>query len=144
MSLHDMLLTGINNIQSNDELRGAFQHILGSAGLHPSVDVVDTPNNLYVYVEIPGVSEESITVDFFNTNLTVSGEKLKRYTAHPYKTEILYGKFTRKIMLPIGVTNQANVDVKYTNGILMLTVDKRREESNKFTVRLNNKVSEVL
>ena len=155
MSFQDMIFSSLNNFQSDGDLRGALQHIINSGispsgtqgGWHPTVDIVDTKNNLYVYMELPGVTEDSISVDFFNNILDISGEKVKKYTAPPSKREITYGKFNRKITLPISVTNQANVSVQYTNGVLRLTVDKRKEEQNRFRMgvsgSLNNDVDEL-
>ena len=146
MSIQDLLINGLGQIQSDGDLRGAFQHILNSGavggpyGLHPSIDIIETKNNLYVYVELPGVTESSIDVDFYNNKVAISGEKLKRYTEAPLKKEIVYGKFYRKIILPISVTNQENVTVSYKNGVLLLTVDKQREEQNRF--RINVRTSE--
>ena len=138
MSIQDLLINGLGKIQSDGDLRGAFQHILNSGaaggppGLQPSIDILETKNNLYVYVELPGVTESSVEVDFYNNKVAISGEKLKRYTEVPLKKEIVYGKFHRKIVLPISVTNQENVSVSYKNGVLLLAVDKQREEQNRF------------
>lgn len=142
MSIQDLLINGLGQIQSDGDLRGAFQHILnsgavgGTPGLQPAIDILETKNNLYVYVEFPGVTESSIDIDFYNNKVSISGEKLKRYTEVPLKKEIVYGKFHRKIDLPISVTNQENVTVSYKNGILLLTVDKQREEQNRFRMGL--------
>ena len=148
MSLQDILFDGLNTLQSDGDLRGAFQHIINSGtggplnqGWHPTVDIVDTPNNLYVYLELPGVSEDSIGIDFFNNRVSVSGEKLKRYTSPATKREIVYGKFNRKITLPLSVTNQENVIVKYSNGVLTLTIDKKKEARNRFRMSVTNNLN---
>jgi HSP20 family molecular chaperone IbpA len=155
MSFQDMIYTSLNNLQADGDLRGAFQHIINSGvggpsndpnGWHPPVDIVDTKNNMYVYMELPGVTETSIGVDFFNNKLSVTGEKLKRYTSSAVKNEIVYGRFIRKITLPISVTNQGNVTVSYENGILTLIIDKKKEEQNRFhlCVTSNNQVEDDL
>jgi HSP20 family molecular chaperone IbpA len=145
MSFSDMIYNSLNNLQNDGDLRGALQNIINSGvGLsmdqkewHPSIDIVDTNNNLYVYIELPGVIESSIDVDFFNNKLAISGEKLKRYTVASYKNEIVYGKFNRQITLPISVTNKDNVIVKYDNGVLTIIIDKSKEEQNRFHIGLN-------
>lgn len=142
-----MILNSLTNLQSDGDLRGAFQHIINSGvsgsptdanGWHPPVDIVDTTNNMYVYVELPGVTENSIGVDFFNNKLSISGEKVKRYTTPALKNEIVYGRFTRKITLPISVTNKANVHVYYESGVLTLIIDKQKEELNRFHIGVGN------
>lgn len=145
MNLQELILNGVNNLQGGDggDLRGALNQMMntgmaGSGEWKPCIDVVDTPNNLYIYMDIPGVSESSIDVDFFNNKLTISGEKIKKYTAPPIRNEILYGKFTKSITMPISVTSSANVIVNYTNGVLTLIIDKEAESQNRFRVGVNN------
>lgn len=145
MSFQDMIYSSLNNLQSDEDLRGAFQHIINS-GIggsnsnncwHPPVDIVDTSNNIYVYVELPGVNEESIGVDFINNKLSISGEKIKKYDVHSTKNEIVYGSFKRNITLPISVTTQDNVNVGYENGVLTLIIDKKKEEENRFHISVS-------
>ena len=152
MSFQDMIYTSLNNLQSDGDLRGAFQHIINSgvgvapgdhSGWHPPVDIVDTKNNMYIYMELPGVTEGSIGVDFFNNKLSVSGEKLKRYTVAAAKHEIVYGRFVRKITLPISVTSQDNVNVGYENGVLTLIIDKKKEEQNRFHLGVTRRVEQA-
>ena len=138
MSIQEMLINSFGQIQNDGDLRGAFQHIInsgaigGSEGWQPCIDIVETKNELYVYVEIPGVKESSIDVDFYNNKVVLSGEKIKKYNVEPSKKEIFYGKFHRTIVLPVGVTNKNNVSIEYKNGILLITIDKQKEEQNRF------------
>lgn len=142
MSFQDLF----NELQSDGDWRSTLQHIIGIPELgnqcvvdwYPPVDIVDTVDNLYVYVELPGVTDNSIKVDIFNNKLIISGEKLKRYTTHPSKREIRYGKFVRNITLPLSVTKEGNVDVNYDNGILKLVIDKQMESNNRFVIGVKN------
>jgi HSP20 family molecular chaperone IbpA len=141
MSLQD-LFNGLNQLHSDGDLRGAINHIInsniGNGNLwQPCVDVIDTKNNLYIYAEIPGTMEDSIDVEFFNNKLTISGEKLKKYTTVPYKKEIIYGKFKRCITLPLSVTTKDNVVVKFDSGILTICIDKKKEGENKFKIKVS-------
>jgi len=136
MSIQDLLISGLSQFQSNNDLQGAVQEILSSSstGVNTPVDVIDTKNNLYIYVDIPGVTPSSINIDFYNNNISICGEKIKKYNEVPLKKEIVYGKFNRKVTLPISVTNQKNVEVSYTNGVLLITIDKQKESQNKFRI----------
>jgi HSP20 family molecular chaperone IbpA len=144
MTFQDIILNSLNNLQSDDDLRGAFQHIINSGisvsdqgGWHPSVDIVDTVNNLYIYMELPGVKNDSICVDFFNNRLSISGEKIKKYSTPAEKNEIVYGKFNRKIRIPICVTNKNNVNTTYSSGVLRIVIDKQKEMGNRFSITLD-------
>ena len=98
------------------------------------VDIVNHPNYLYLYIEIPGVSKENIDVDFYNNKLTVSIDKIRTYE-EPEVSEIKYGKFERVFNLPICVTKKETVTVSYVNGVLKIKIDKAVEEENKFSLK---------
>ena len=98
------------------------------------VDIVNHPNYLYLYIEIPGVSKENIDVDFYNNKLTVSIDKIRTYE-EPEVSEIKYGKFERVFTLPICVTKKETVTVSYVNGVLKIKIDKAVEEENKFSLK---------
>ena len=141
MSFQEMLLNGLTSIHNDRDLLGVIQNVMNSGGAstidgvwNPYVDVVDTENYLHLYLDIPGVSERSIVLDFFNNKLSISGEKIKCYTTSALKNEIVYGKFIRCITLPITVTNKGNVTVNYTNGVLIIAINKKKEEQNRFTI----------
>lgn len=98
------------------------------------VDIVNHPNYLYLYIEIPGVSKENIDVDFYNNKLTVTIDKTRTYE-EPEVSEIKYGKFERVFTLPICVTKKETVTVSYTNGVLKIKINKAVEEENKFSLK---------
>jgi HSP20 family protein len=98
------------------------------------VDIVNHPNYLYLYIEIPGVSKENIDVDFYNNKLTVSIDKIRTYE-EPEVSEIKYGKFERVFTLPICVTKKDSVTVSYVNGVLKIKINKAVEEENKFSLK---------
>jgi HSP20 family protein len=137
MSIQDLLFSSLNNLQTDDDLRGALQYIINSGvgqvneqkEWQPSIDIVDVENNINIYIELPGVLEDSISIDFFNNRITVSGEKIKRYTTPSYKHEIVYGKFKRNIILPINVNNKDNVIVSCFFGVLTITINKKEEQN---------------
>jgi len=145
MSSFQEILNGLTNIQSESDLLNTVQNVINSGAgprtdgrWSPCIDIVDTKNNLYVYIDVPGASESSICIDFFNNKLSVSGEKIKQYQSDTIKNEIIYGKFIRNIILPISVTKKDNVMTTYKNGVLTLVIDKKKEEQNKFSIGINS------
>lgn len=143
MSLQDLLISGLSQFQSNNDLQGAVQEIISSSstGLNTLVDIIDTKNNLYIYVDLPGVTPSSINIDFYNNNISICGEKIKKYNEVPLKKEIVYGKFNRKVTLPISVTNKKNVEVSYNDGVLIIIIDKQKESQNKFRINVKEEDS---
>lgn len=99
------------------------------------VDIVNDEKTIYIYAEIPGVSKESIDVDFYNNKLTITVEKSRPYE-NPEMSEIKYGHCERTLTLPICVTRKDAVAVSYNNGILKVKINKLVEEENKFSVKI--------
>lgn len=106
----------------------------------PSVDVIETKKSIIVYVNIPGVNTDSINVDFFNNRVDIKGKRHRPFTTDNIirKNEIIYGNFERKVILPISVTSRESVSINTENGVLIITIDKVREEHNRFSVRVGN------
>jgi HSP20 family protein len=108
----------------------------------PAVDIIEDSVNITVYVNIPGVNSESIDVDFFNNRVEVKGKRVRPYfetdNVAIRKNEIIYGAFERKILLPFSVTSRESVSINSENGVLVIKVDKAREEQNSFSLRISN------
>ena len=147
MSFQDILETAFSSLQYNNidqaefgNLRGAIHQVFNSGNRiwSPLIDMVDIAEFLYIYVEIPGVKTDSIDIEVLNNKIIISGDKIKNIVADSniIKNEIGYGKFNRTIGLPISVTDKKNVSIAYSNGMLSITIDKKKEESHKFNIKL--------
>jgi len=108
-----------------------------SSNINTTVDIVNEERYIYVYVEIPGVNKEDISLDFYNNQITICADKNRNYNS-PEVSEIKYGRIERTITLPICVTRKETVNVVYKNGILRIKINKFIEEENKFSVRLDD------
>jgi HSP20 family protein len=80
----------------------------GAQGRQPSwqppVDLLETEEELWIYVALPGVDKEQLEVVVEQGTLIVSGERLMpqgRGTVI-HRLEIPYGRFERRIELPQG------------------------------------------
>jgi len=130
--------------QQSSNVSGALSEFLQSQGLNmneiwqPSADIVEDINNVTVYMNISGVNNDSIDVDFFNERVVVRGERKRPFSDEMtvIKNEIIYGKFERHISLPISVTNRDSVKISSNNGVLVIFIDKRREARNRFSLRV--------
>ena len=111
----------------------------------PPIDLVETTDYVKIFVSLAGVEADSIDVDFYNNNVKVKGERKfpdifttdnenTRLTTR--RQEIIYGAFERQIMIPISVTRNESVNISFNNGILIITIDKNIESSNRFSMRL--------
>jgi HSP20 family protein len=96
---------------------------------YPLMDIIDSKDNLVVYVEIPGVNKDDIKVKIHNDVLTISGER--KEPELPEKANCLirereFGKFMRSIRLPYPI-EVSKVNAEYKDGILKIILPKKEE-----------------
>ena len=96
----------------------------------PHIDIAETDGKLVLSAELPGLSEEDISLEIEDNLLTLSGEKQisredKNETRHV--SERRYGRFERRIGLPQTVDATA-AEAELKNGVLTVTLPKRVEE----------------
>jgi HSP20 family protein len=92
----------------------------------PSVDVVETADEIQVSAELPGLEDKDIEVSLDRGVLTISGEKSeerKEERENYYRAERTYGSFKRAIPLPTDV-NEDKVEAVFQNGVLTITMPK--------------------
>jgi HSP20 family protein len=71
----------------------------------PPVDLLETDEELWIYVALPGVGKEQLEVVVEQGTLIVSGERLMPGQGRGtviHRLEIPYGRFERRIELPPG------------------------------------------
>lgn len=113
-------------------IRGGEEEF-GVSGWAPSVDIYETPENLVIKVEVPGVEKEDITVEVKDDNLCLKGERkfekdVKEENYH--RMERSYGAFKRIFSLPTTVDKE-KVTASFKNGVLEITLPKIRKEKPK-------------
>ena len=113
------------------ELDRVFENETMAAGWRPlATDVMETPDDVRVTMEIPGIDANEIEITIDNNVLKIAGEKRSVRTADEasaYRlTERRYGRFERSFVLPRDVRSDA-VDATYDNGVLTVVLPKREE-----------------
>lgn len=119
---------------------GRFQDMddaLTQGSWAPPVDVAEDREKIHVKVEVPGIEEKDLKVNFEDGLLTVSGERqFERKDGHNYhRIERSYGSFVRTFSLPRTV-EPAGITASYRNGILEISVPKR-EDSKPKQIQIN-------
>jgi HSP20 family protein len=92
----------------------------------PAVDVHENGNEITLRTELPGMQEDDVELTIDKGRLTVQGEKRlqKEDTDGEYRRiEASYGSFFRSFPLPDSV-DQDNVDARFENGVLSVTLPK--------------------
>jgi HSP20 family protein len=98
---------------------------------NPAVSVSETNDELVLTAELPGLSEEDISVDFENSVLTIAGEKLDSRNVDEedrnyHVFERYFGSFNRSFTLPRTV-NPNDIVATFDKGILTVTLPKIAE-----------------
>lgn len=128
-SLQDLL-----NIQ--EKMNRLFQDAMERAGFAehhdepgrwaPAVDMYETPQEIVLYAELPGVEKEDIDLQIVDDRLVLRGERRMGALASEnfVRMERLYGNFRRDFPLPPALESQAS-DAVFKDGVLKITVPKR-------------------
>ena len=95
----------------------------------PATDVSETPEELTLRLELPGLSRDDVELSIERNTLTVRGEKRQESTTGDenfYRSERSYGSFSRSFSLPSTV-DASKIAAEYKNGVLTVTLPYREE-----------------
>ena len=98
----------------------------GERSWMPAVDVWETDNELVYAFDIPGISEDEISVEYDDGALTVSGKRERTEQSESdrfYRYERRFGSFSRTVGLPQAAEEDA-IQADYRNGVLEIHVPK--------------------
>ncbi|HEV2721748.1 MAG TPA: Hsp20/alpha crystallin family protein [Thermoanaerobaculia bacterium] len=98
----------------------------------PAVDVAEETDKIVVKVEVPGMNENDLKVNFENGVLTVSGERQfeRKDDRNYHRIERTYGSFVRTFSLPRSV-DATKIAASYVNGVLEIEIPKLEEAKPK-------------
>jgi HSP20 family protein len=98
-------------------------HLSSSNLREPVVDVIEEEKTIRVVVELPGMKKEEIQLNATENSLSLKAEGENR-------------KYFRDVPLPVKV-DTSSAKATYLNGILEVTLQKKRIESNEQAVKIN-------
>lgn len=99
----------------------------------PTADVWETEQELVYAFDLPGVAQDSISVEAEDGALTVTAERKQSAEVsreHYHRFERRYGTFARTVGLPQGVTEDA-ITATYNDGVLEIHVPKPEQAKPK-------------
>ena len=105
---------------------------------YPAVDIVSKDDNVTLYVELPGIDKENISVNIEDKVLTIKGERkfeTEEKKESYYRRERSCGSFKRSFSLSDDIlTDEVSAD--YKDGILTITLKKDtvKEEVKQITI----------
>jgi len=92
----------------------------------PPLDVWETETEVVYAFDLPGISEEAISIEVKDETLSITAERenTEQTSEHGfYRFERRYGTFARAVGLPQGV-DQDQIAARYENGVLEVRVPK--------------------
>jgi HSP20 family protein len=103
----------------------------------PPVDVAEDTERIHVKVEVPGMEEKDLRVNYEDGLLSVSGERHfeNRDDRNYHRIERAYGSFVRTFSLPRSV-DASKIVANYRNGVLEIEIPKK-EESKPKQIQIN-------
>jgi HSP20 family protein len=122
-----------------DEGPARFLNRTGGALAAPKLDVSETEKELHVSVELPGMKEDDIDVEFLGDALRIRGTKKddreeKQHNFH--RIERSFGVVERIVPIPVEVVRE-NVQATFKHGVLNIVMPKATaaQVSQKITVK---------
>jgi HSP20 family protein len=98
----------------------------GSRRWVPPMDLVEAEDHFVLKADLPGLSEEDVSIEIDDGSLKISGERKAEHEANErgwYRVERAFGSFARTLSLPEGVDAEA-VSAHFENGVLEVTIPK--------------------
>jgi len=92
----------------------------------PAMDLVETGDHFVLKADLPGMSEDDVTIELENNVLTVAGERKAEYEEKHegyYRLERATGALSRELTLPDGIDAEA-VQANFDNGVLEIRIPK--------------------
>ncbi len=93
----------------------------------PEIDVEETPEEVVVTAELPGMDQKDITVSLSGDSLVIRGEKRReeeKKEKHFHRVERSYGRFERVIPVPAS-TDAKKISAEYARGVLEVHLPKK-------------------
>jgi HSP20 family protein len=98
----------------------------GARGWMPAVDIYETPTDLVVQAELPGVKPEDVQIELTDDRLVLKGKREKPSTDEQATYHLLerhYGEFERAFALNVPVDTE-KAEATYRDGVLTVRLPK--------------------
>ena len=102
---------------------------VGTEMASPSIDVRESPNEIVIEAELPGMMEKDVDISLKDGVLIIKGEKKSEREEKEddyHLTERTYGRFQRSFRMP-NTVDEDKVEAKLENGVIHLILPKRPE-----------------
>lgn len=123
-------------VQKKRELENKEETTIPVRIFLPNADIYETPNELKVVLEMPGIEKNNVEINLEDGVLHIEGRlDLSKYGGlQPLYTEYNVGHYSRNFQLSSSI-NQSKIVAEMNNGVLSLTLPKV-EEAKPRTIRV--------
>jgi len=108
--------------------------------LFPALNVKEKNNEFEIELAVPGLSKEDFKISIEDGILSISAEKENKIEEEKegyVRKEFSYNSFSRNIALPEEVDVDKEIEAKYKEGILKMSLKKRKTDKSKKTKTVN-------
>lgn len=102
--------------------------------LTPAMNIQDGEKDVKIELAAPGLQKDDFNITMEEGMLTISAERENKEEEEKegyYRKEFSYNSFTRSVRLPDTIDEDKDVEAKYTDGVLKLTLHKKPEKQQK-------------
>ena len=95
----------------------------------PAMDLVEADDHFVLKADLPGLTEDDVSIEIQDSTLTISGERREDHEQKErgwYRVERMFGRFSRSLTLPEGV-NAEGVSASFDKGVLEVRIPKPEE-----------------
>jgi len=95
----------------------------------PPVDLIEAEDHFVLKADLPGLSEDDVSIEVQDGTLTISGERTAEHESRErgwYRIERSFGSFNRSLTLPDGVDADA-ISAQFDRGVLEVRIPKPEE-----------------
>lgn len=112
-------------VQEKKELQTNNEHTMPTKRYVPATDIIESKEQLMVYMDMPGVGKDNVTVKLEKNVLLVEGAiEANAYSElKPLYSEYNIGNYWRQFDLSNKI-DQSKIEAKMDNGVLLLTLPK--------------------
>jgi HSP20 family protein len=112
-------------VREKQEMTGSAEQTTPGLVFTPPVDIFETDKQITMLADMPGVKADDLLIDLRDNTLTLSADiaPVDDSNEEAILMEYETGRFYRQFTLG-EIINQENINAKFTNGVLRLTLPK--------------------
>ena len=95
----------------------------------PAMDLTEAEDHFILKADLPGLSDEDVSIEVQDDTLTISGERQAEHVQREkgwHRIERSFGRFSRALTLPDGVDPEG-VTAEFDRGVLTVRIPKPEE-----------------